>query len=119
MNREYKYLCCSMQANKWDIISTVLMPFQQLLENGQFEAYFAPAKKIKRFCGSIFTFIGNHKLIKLSKLTKTVLGDYMGHCEMLGLIGPKGGFPSRLTERTQAELSSSAPLTYRNADSSA
>lgn len=42
----------------------------------------------------------------------------MGHCEMIGLIGPKASYPSRLTERTQIELSNVEPLKFRDAENS-
>lgn len=87
-DRSRKYLICSMTANKWDILRTVLLPFIEELENGVFESFFAPLKHHVKFAGSVHAFIG----------------DYMGHCEMSGLIGPKSRLPSRLTLNGKEQL---------------
>lgn len=61
------------------VIQNVLIPSLLLLEQGEIVSHFAVSNKIEKFCGTIFS----------------LLGDHNGQIEISGLKSATSSYPSR------------------------
>jgi len=101
LQTDRKYLISSVpdSVDINSVIKKILLPSIMLLERGEITLYFAQTKRVEKFCGTIFS----------------MLGDHMGQIAISGLKAATCQRPSRYFLTHLDDMEKVVPLTAKSA----